>query len=111
MNTISAVANSTLLLTDFPSTLVRCPACTTRKFFPLMAILNGTKLPCIPYAKLHGSEIPCQFNQKRGQQSVRNGTPQNWKPGLLVNSNGGRTPCRYATLCFWTYNPFAQQKG
>ena len=20
-------------------------------------------------------------------------------------------PCRYATLYFWTYNPFAQQKG
>jgi hypothetical protein len=28
--------------------------CTTRKFFPLMSFLNGTAVPCIPYAKLHG---------------------------------------------------------
>src|SRR5580704_2369102 len=41
---LSGVASSTLLLTGFPSTLVRSPARTTRKFLRLMAILNGTKV-------------------------------------------------------------------
>src|SRR5580704_9484082 len=36
------VANRTLFVTGFPSMLVRSPAGATRKFFPLMSILNGT---------------------------------------------------------------------
>jgi hypothetical protein len=60
------MANSTLFLTGFPSTLVRSPADAVRKFFPLMSILKGAAAPCTDCVEVHFPRTQYQFNQKRG---------------------------------------------
>jgi hypothetical protein len=44
---LSGAASNTLLITCLSSELVRSPACATRKFFPLMSILDGTGVPSV----------------------------------------------------------------
>src|SRR5271154_4557387 len=67
---MSGMADSTLFVTDLPSEVVRSTACGTRKFFPLIWVLNGTKARCIQRVKLHALCECMSIGAKEGTSSL-----------------------------------------
>src|SRR5580700_4060488 len=88
---LSGAASRTLLLTCFPSPLVRWSDFASRRFFPLMSVLDGA-LECLVSSARNftGFEDPHQFNQKRAKQSVRYRTPLKTKRKRIVLRTGAR---------------------